>query len=202
MGLCQRAGILRESSFRAWFRRKGLWISLDLDPAVLLWDNKNKEVTMRKTLIGRLFSIVIVSLICITATYADSGVSISAHSIPTPSAWDNQSGSTLTINPISSTGLITGTYTNRASGYGCQNTAYPVTGWAYGTAITFKTIWQNASESCNSITAWTGFLNQGKMSTLWSLTINGSSSTAQIVRGNDTFKQVKKRVNKFLILEK
>ncbi len=44
---------------------------------------------MRKTLIGRLFSIVIVSLICITATYADSGVSISAHSIPTPSAWDN-----------------------------------------------------------------------------------------------------------------
>ena len=202
MGLCQRAGILRESSFRAWSRRKGLRISLDLDPAVLLWGNKNNEVTMPKTLIGRLFSIVTVSLICITATYADSGTSIPAPTIPTPSAWDNQSGSTLTISSISSSGLITGTYTNRESGYGCQNIAYPVTGWAYGTAITFNTIWQNASESCNSITAWTGFLYQGKMSTLWSLTINGSSSTAQIIRGNDMFKQVKKRVNKLLILEK
>ena len=89
MGLCQRAGILRESSFRAWSRRKGLWISFGIDPAGLLWGNKNKEVTMRKTLIGRLFSIVIVSLICMTATYADSPNSISTHTIPTPSAWDS-----------------------------------------------------------------------------------------------------------------
>ena len=202
MGLCQRTGILRESSFSVRFRRKGLWISLNLDPAVLLWGNKNKEVTMRTTLIGRFLSIVIVSLICITATYADSGSSIPAHSIPTPSAWDNQSGSTLTINSISSTGLITGTYTNRASGYGCQNIPYPVTGWAYGTAITFNTIWQNASASCSSITAWTGFLYQGKMSTLWSLTIDGSYSTAQIIPGNDTFRQVRKVINKSQILKK
>mgnify|MGYP006099868329 CR=1 FL=1 len=157
---------------------------------------------MRKTFVGGLFSIVIVSLIGITPTYADPGTSIPAHSIPTPSAWDNQSGSILTINSISSTGLITGTYTNSASGYGCQNIAYPVTGWAYGTAISFNAIWQNASESCNSITAWTGFLYQEKISTLWSLTINGSSSTAQIIRGNDTFKQVRKVVNKSLILKK
>lgn len=207
MGLCQRTGILRESSFSVRFRRKGLWISLNLDPAVLLWGNKNKEVTMRTTLIGRFLSIVIVSLICITATYADSGSSISAHSIPahsipTPSAWDNQSGSTLTINSISSTGLITGTYTNRASGYECKNIPYPVTGWAYGTAITFNTIWQNASASCSSITAWTGFLYQGKMSTLWSLTIDGSYSTAQIIPGNDTFRQVRKVINKSQILKK
>ena len=40
------------------------------------------------------------------------------------------------------------------------------------------------------------------MSTLWSLTINGSSSTSQIIRGNDTFKQVKKLVEKSLILRK
>ena len=162
---------------------------------------------MRTTLIGRLISIIIVSLIGITATYADSANSISTHSmpthsIPTPSAWDNKVGSTLTINSISSTGLITGSYINRAPGYDCQNIAYPVTGWAYGTLISFNTIWQSASESCNSITAWAGFLYQGKMSTLWSLTINGSSSTAQIIRGNDTFTQVKKVVNKALILKK
>ena len=148
---------------------------------------------MRTVLISRLFSIIIVSLIGITAAYADS--------IPTPSAWDNKAGSTLTINSISSTGLITGSYINRAPGYGCQNIAYPVTGWAYGTAISFNTIWQSALESCNSITAWTGSLYQGKMSTLWSLTINGSSSTVQIVRGHDTFTQVKKVVNKSLILK-
>jgi hypothetical protein len=157
---------------------------------------------MRTTLIGRLISIIIVSLIGITATYADSANSISTHSIPTPSAWDNKVGSTLTINSISSTGLITGSYINRAPGYDCQNIAYPVTGWAYGTAITFNTLWHSASASCNSITAWTGFLYQGKISTLWSLTINGSSSTSQIIRGNDTFKQVKKLVEKSLILRK
>jgi|TARA_B110000259_G_scaffold162177_1_gene186774 hypothetical protein len=197
MGLCQRAGILIESSFRARSRRKGLWISLDVDSAVLFWGNKNKDVVMRFTTIGRLFSTLAVSLLFVAASYGDS-----ITSIPTPSAWDNQSGSTLVINSIDSTGLITGTYVNRAPGYACQNIPYPVTGWAYGTAITFNTIWQSASASCNSITAWTGFLYQGKISTLWSLTINGSSSTSQIIRGNDTFKQVKKLVEKSLILRK
>ena len=152
---------------------------------------------MRVTTIGRLLSILVVSLLFSTVSQADSGVGI-----PTPSAWDNQSGSTLTINSIDSTGLITGTYINRAPGYDCQNIAYPVTGWAYGTAITFNTIWQSGSESCNSITAWTGFLYSGKLSMLWSLTINGSSSTSQILRGNDTFRQVRKLTNRSLIMKK
>jgi hypothetical protein len=152
---------------------------------------------MRFTTIGRLLQILVVSLLFSTVSYADSGVVI-----PTPSAWDNQSGSTLTINSIDSTGLITGTYINRAPGYDCQNIAYPVTGWAYGTAITFNTIWQSGSESCNSITAWSGFLYGGKMSTLWSLTINGSSSTSQILRGNDTFRQVRKLTDSSLIMKK
>jgi hypothetical protein len=177
-------------------RRKGLWISLDIDSVAILGQQK-KDIIMRFTTIGRLFSILVVSLLFSIVSYADLGVGI-----PTPSAWDNQSGSTLTINSIDSTGLITGTYINRAPGYDCQNITYPVTGWAYGTAITFNTIWQSESESCNSITAWTGFLYSGKMSTLWSLTVNGSSSTSQIVRGNDTFHQVRKLTDSSLIMKK
>ena len=103
------------------------------------------------------------------------------------SSWTNQSGSTLTINSIDQNGLLSGTYINREQGYGCQNIAYPVTGWVYGTAITFTTLWQSSSESCNSITAWTGFYYQGAISTLWQLSVNGSSSTSQIIQGSDTF---------------
>jgi len=79
---------------------------------------------MRFTTIGRLFSILAASLLFVAASYGDS-----ITSIPTPSAWNNQSGSTLIINSIDSTGLITGTYVNRAPGYGCQNIPYPVTVW-------------------------------------------------------------------------
>lgn len=149
---------------------------------------------MRFSNIGKLFSILAITLVFISATYADS-----ITSIPVPSAWHNKGGSTLTINAIDSTGKISGSYINRATGYSCQDIAYPVTGWAYGTAITFTTIWQSAAESCNSITAWTGFLYKGEISTLWSLSINGSTSTAQIVRGTDTFWEAQKVTNKSLI---
>jgi hypothetical protein len=122
--------------------------------------------------------------------------------IQVPSAWTNQSGSTLYISTIDSNGQIGGSYINRAAGYGCQNIAYPVTGWAYGSAITFNTLWKSVAESCNSITAWAGFLYKGQISTLWNLTINGSSSTSQIIQGSDTFQQVQTLVNKSLISKK
>jgi hypothetical protein len=118
------------------------------------------------------------------------------------SAWTNQSGSTLYIDSIGSNGLLKGTYINRAQGYGCQNVAYPVTGWVYGTAITFTTLWQSAVESCNSITAWTGFLYQGQIHTLWQLVINGSSSTKQIMQGADIFSFQASQTRKSLKLEK
>ena len=118
------------------------------------------------------------------------------------SAWTNQSGSTLYIDNIGGNGQLTGTYINRAQGYGCQNIAYPVTGWVYGTAITFTTTWQSTTESCNSITAWTGFLYQGQIQTLWQLVINGSSSTKQIIQGADTFTWQASRTLKSLKLEK
>jgi len=118
------------------------------------------------------------------------------------SAWTNQSGSTLYIRSISPNGLLTGAYINRAAGYQCQNTPYPVTGWVYGTAITFTTKWKNSTESCNSITAWTGFLYQGQIKTLWQLVINGSSSTRQIIQGSDTFTPASAKANKSLLMKK
>jgi len=117
------------------------------------------------------------------------------------SAWTNQSGSTLYINQIESNGQLTGTYINRAQGYGCQNVAYPVTGWVYGTAITFTTIWRG-TESCNSITVWTGFLYNGQIQTLWQLVVNGSTSTKQIIQGTDTFTWGAPKIRKSLLLEK
>lgn len=115
------------------------------------------------------------------------------------SAWTNESGSTLYIDTVESNGLLTGTYINRAAGYQCQNISYPVTGWVYGTAIIFTTIWESTTESCNSITSWTGFYYQGKIQTLWQLVINGSSSTSQILQGTDTFTQNVMKKNKSLM---
>lgn len=109
------------------------------------------------------------------------------------SAWTNQSGSTLYIDSVSSNGQISGHYINRAQGYGCQNTSYPVTGWVYGTAITFTVTWENPVESCNSITAWTGFYSQGAITTLWQLVVNGSTSTSQIIQGQDVFKATEQK---------
>ena len=116
------------------------------------------------------------------------------------SSWTNQSGSTLYIDSIGANGLLTGTFINRAAGYACQNIPFPVTGWVYGSAITFETIWQSTSESCNSITTWTGFLNQGQIHTLWQLVINGSTSTSQIIKGSDIFSPSASVVNKSLII--
>lgn len=127
---------------------------------------------------------------------------IKSNSIPALSAlsaWTNQDGSTLYIDTVGTNGLITGTYINRASGYQCKNISYPVTGWVYGTAITFTTIWESTTESCNSITAWTGFYYQGQISTLWQLTINGSTSTSQIMTGSDVFKPASSVLKKSLI---
>lgn len=135
------------------------------------------------------------SFIFTNLTYAGNSISAS-------SAWTNESGSTLYIDSIDSNGLLTGTYINRASGYQCQNISYPVTGWIYGTAITFTTIWQSTTESCNSITSWTGFYYSGQIQTLWQLVINGSTSTGQILQGSDTFSPSSKKTHKSLIMKK
>lgn len=120
------------------------------------------------------------------------------NSIPVPSSWVNQDGSTLSISSVDSAGQLSGTYVNKAAGYNCQNIVYPVTGWIYGTAITFDAKWESTIESCNSITSWAGFLYQSQISTFWNLTQNGSSSTSQILQGKDNFTQVTASLKKTL----
>ena len=140
---------------------------------------------------------IIMLFLSFTVVAKESGSS----SLTALSAWTNQSGSTLYINTIDSSGLLTGTFINRAAGYGCQNISYPVTGWVYGTAITFTTIWKSTTESCNSITAWTGFYYQGKITTVWQLTINNSTSMSQIIQGKDVFKPSSSTTKKSLIMK-
>lgn len=144
--------------------------------------------------------VICATLLCLISifAYSDEGQPSSLSAL---SAWTNQSGSTLYIDTIDSNGLLTGTYINRAAGFSCQNISYPVTGWVYGTAITFNTLWQSTAESCNSITAWTGFYYQGQLSTLWQLVINGSTNTSQIITGTDTFKPATRVSNRSLLLK-
>lgn len=145
----------------------------------------------------KLFMIFFI-LVCLTsAAHAGANNQIQALSV-----WTNQSGSVLYINSVDPNGKLTGTYINRAAGYLCKNIPYPVTGWVYGTAITFTTKWQSSTESCNSITAWTGFLYKDQIQTLWQLVINDSSSTSQILKGSDTFKRTATKSNKSLVIEK
>lgn len=153
-----------------------------------------EEMSIMKKMLGILVAVIafaVSSLAC-----ADSVEKAQA-----TSAWTNQRGSTLYIDNIGNNGQITGRYVNRAPGYGCQNIPYPVTGWVYGNAITFTVIWRGA-ESCNSITAWTGFIAAGKMQTLWQLVVNGSTNTGQIKQGADTFLPVMVQNRKSILNEK
>ena len=126
---------------------------------------------------------VIFALLCVNTTLAQK----QDNGLQALSAWTNQSGSTLYIQNIDPSGLVSGYYINRAQGYGCQNTPYMVTGWVYGTAITFTVKWENAIESCNSITSWTGLYYQGVITTLWQLVSNGATNKTQIIQGEDIF---------------
>lgn len=131
---------------------------------------------------------LILALLLASPLLADAATS---SPLTAASAWTNQRGSTLYIENVAPNGQLSGYYVNRASGYGCQNTPYPVTGWVLGTAITFTVRWQNSVANCNSITAWTGFYNRSTSSidTLWQLVVNGSTSVRQILHGGDTFKR-------------
>lgn len=80
--------------------------------------------------------LVAVSILISFTAYADENES---GSVLASSSWTNQNGSTLIINSIYSNGMLTGQYINREAGWNCQNTPYPVTGWVYGSAITFAT---------------------------------------------------------------
>ena len=104
------------------------------------------------------------------------------------SVWINQSGSTITFTSVDPTnGQLSGFYINNAKGYSCQGIPYQVTGYTYGTLISWSVNWRNAYQDCQSMTGWTGFYDpsSGTFKTSWNLVFNNKISD-----GNDVFKPV------------
>ena len=135
---------------------------------------------------------VILVLFGVTMTFAQE-TDKAFHAL---SAWTNQRGSTLYIQGIDPSGLVSGYYVNRAQGYGCQDTPYMATGWVYGTAITFSVKWENAAESCHSMTSWTGFYAQGVITTRWQLIRDGVTNKDHMIQGEDIFRPVQQKQSK------
>jgi Avidin family len=104
------------------------------------------------------------------------------------SIWTNAEGSILFIDKIDeSTKKITGHYINKAEGYPCQGTPYPLTGWVFGGNITFSVKWQNETESCQALTTWIGFIEDNKIITSWQFVNQTMHELSEIVKGEDDF---------------
>jgi hypothetical protein len=120
---------------------------------------------------------------CLAAASA-SGI---AQSFRANSTWTSQQGSTLTIQSIAANGAFTGSYVSRAGGEGCQNQPYPVRGWIDGQKISFAVRWVNATENCQSITSWTGYIGPRGMLTHWVIVHLSGSGTPVLTSGKDIF---------------
>jgi len=103
------------------------------------------------------------------------------------SVWRNQSGSLLEIQQINPDMSISGSYINKAPGFQCQGTPYPMAGWIIGSAISFTVLWDNSYENCNSVTGWSGFYYNGEIETKWNLAVSGARDPKQILSGEDVF---------------
>jgi len=103
----------------------------------------------------------------------------------TGGVWVNELGSELYIGAVAPNGLWKGVYINKASGTGCQNSPFSVSGYTNGTAIGFTVNWSNAALNCQSITSWTGnYSGSTSIVTDWNLSVNNSTT---ILKGSDTF---------------
>ncbi|MXN63414.1 hypothetical protein GR183_00725 [Stappia sp. GBMRC 2046] len=121
---------------------------------------------------------------CVSSVAMADGASLTALSV-----WENQRGSKLTIETIDpTTGVLTGNYINNAAGYGCIGSPYRVVGYVYGNLIGWSVRWSNAHEDCQSITSWTGYYQNGTITTQWELVYG-----TQINDGADMFTSVAKR---------
>lgn len=112
--------------------------------------------------------------------------------------WTNSSGSTmvLALSPAAAQPYVfnvSGHYVNKATGFGCQGTSFPLSGVYYSNTqvISFSVAWSNSSQDCQSVTGWTGYFDFLKptpeLIADWNLafkTANGKT----IMQGNDVFK--------------
>jgi hypothetical protein len=104
--------------------------------------------------------------------------------------WTNQYGSVLAVTQYNSTtGAMSGTYTNNAPGSCGLGTAQGMSGWivasSNGDAISFTVNFAG----CNSTTVWTGQLNSALgFQALWLLSLAGPIAWNGISAGTDSFK--------------
>lgn len=135
--------------------------------------------------------ILAVSFLTSAALFAPSQVSAQT-SLDVIAAFTNQRGSTLYIENVDQNGHISGYFVNRAAGFQCQGTPYPVVGWVLAHAISFTVQWENQTQNCNSITAWAGYVSTdgNTITTNWALAVSGSTT---ILQGQDTFTRTAQR---------
>ncbi|MDJ0626973.1 MAG: avidin/streptavidin family protein [Rhodobacter sp.] len=154
-----------------------------------------------------LFSVVLANSAAADSHASDPGMALAAST----SSWQNQSGSTATFSFTPSVDqpgvyLVSGTYINRASGTGCQNTPYPLSGYYYSGnfAMSFSVAWSNTTANCQSITGWTGYfasVGSGyELRTDWNL-VYINSGGGQIQQGQDTFQLITTAMSDSLISE-
>jgi len=133
---------------------------------------------------------------CLALSLVVLGLAIagaSAQGLPVPSTWVNQRGSTLTVSTMDGAGNFTGTYVNRAPGFSCQNSPYPLAGTSKGNNVNFVVTWNNQPmwdkpSNCLSVTAWQGTLSGNTISTQWQLARgNPETGQVQLSGGQDTF---------------
>lgn len=112
--------------------------------------------------------------------------------------WYNQLGSTLTINEVQKGGF-TGTYKTEVSTSGCAKGVFPLVGRTNISrtkqSVGFVVSWKNELSDCNSVTAWSGQLqnvnHEDQLVTTWLLTVgtDPKDNWKSTFLNKDTFKR-------------
>jgi Avidin family len=115
-----------------------------------------------------------------------------AQGLPASSTWKNERGSELTVTTVDATGKFSGTYVNRAAGFGCQYEPFDVSGHAWSHRVVFNVVWKNANQDCRSITTWAGFVRKAALSTPWQLaSVDPKIGRIKVRWGHAGFERVK-----------
>ncbi len=128
------------------------------------------------------------------SAFADSHLTMDESGLlSVASTWQNQAGSAMTIS-IGPNGWVSGRYVNAETDFGCVGgPGFPLMGWYLEGTISFTVIWKNISQSCHSMTGWTGYLTTNgtdlQFKTQWNLA-EPTGDGFQILSGSDVFTYV------------
>ena len=154
-----------------------------------------------RTLISMLMPIAIGAILTLTvATPATSKDLATILADGDTLSFTNELGSSMTLTfkpqqPSQGTFSLTGTFVNRAEGFQCKGTPYPVVGLmdAQSWTLSFSVAWSDSTQDCNSATGWTGVMKLVnhkptlQIFTDWNLSYIGSSGKPEILKGKDVF---------------